>query len=122
MLTSTSEGPFKTIAGLERNTLVDGFFHLATWLLVATAMTLMYRAWRAGRPAPPARVHMGLILAGWGIFPVVEGAIDHLILGVHHVRDDLGGPIGWDLAFLTLGLVQTLAGFALARSAERGTR
>lgn len=122
MLTSTDGGPFGTIAGLERNTLVDGFFHLATWLLVITATTMMFRSWRAGRPAPPPRVHVGLILVGWGIFNLVEGAIDHLILGIHHVRDDLGGPIGWDLAFLALGAVQVVVGRTLARSADTTAR
>ena len=122
MLTSTEDGSFDTVAGLERNTLVDGFFHLATWMLVIAATTMMFRSWRAGRPAPPPRVHLGLILVGWGIFNLVEGAIDHLILGIHHVRDDLGGPIGWDLAFLALGLVQVLAGLALARSADTAAR
>ena len=122
MLTSTDEGPFDTIAGLERNTLVDGFFHLGTWVLVVTATTMMFRSWRAGRPAPPPRVHIGLILVGWGIFNLVEGTIDHLILGIHHVRDDLGGPIGWDLAFLALGLVQVVAGLALARGANPAAR
>jgi uncharacterized membrane protein len=122
MLTSTADGPFTTIAGLERNTLVDGFFHLATWLLVVTAVTMMFRSWRAGRPAPPPRLHVGLILVGWGIFNLVEGAIDHLILGIHHVRDDLGGPLGWDLAFLALGLVQVLGGLALARSSGSDAR
>ena len=27
-----------------------------------------------------------------------------LLLGIHHVRDDLGGPLGWDLAFLAFGV------------------
>ncbi|HEV2777198.1 MAG TPA: DUF2243 domain-containing protein [Solirubrobacteraceae bacterium] len=122
MLTSTADGPFTTIAGLERNTLVDGFFHLATWMLVVAAITMMFRSWRAGRPAPPPRVHVGLILVGWGMFNLVEGTIDHLILGIHHVRDDLGGPLGWDLAFLALGAVQVGGGLALARSAGSDPR
>ena len=44
-----------------------------------------------------------MLLAGWGVFNVVEGLIDHQILGIHHVRDDLGAPLGWDLAFLAFG-------------------
>ena len=38
MLTDTWDHPMTTVAGLEANTLADGFFHLATWVLVATAM------------------------------------------------------------------------------------
>ena len=35
----------------------------------------------------------GLLLAGWGIFNVVEGLINHQLLGIHHVRDDIGSPM-----------------------------
>jgi LPXTG-motif cell wall-anchored protein len=46
---------------------------------------------------------------------VIEGLIDHQLLGIHHVRDDLGGPLGWDLAFLGLGVLLILGGLTLAR-------
>jgi uncharacterized membrane protein len=118
MLTSTGDYPADTVAGLEKNTLVDGFFHLATWIIVAVAGTLTVRAWRADRLAPPWGAHVGMLLAGWGTFNGVEGLIDHEILGIHHVRDDLGGPIGWDLGFLAFGLVLVVAGAAMSRAAR----
>jgi uncharacterized membrane protein len=120
MLTSTGDHPMTTVAGLEANTLADGFFHLATWILVAVGSGLMYIAWKDGRLAPPWRTHLGLMLAGWGLFNLVEGLIDHEILGIHHVRDDLGGPIGWDLAFLALGAVLVAVGVGMARRPQRG--
>jgi uncharacterized membrane protein len=119
MLTSTGDYPMDTVAGLEKNTLVDGLFHLSTWIFVAVGMTLTVQAWREGKLAPPWRANVGMLLAGWGAFNLVEGIIDHEILGIHHVRDDLGGPIGWDLGFLALGLVLLLVGLALSRNAER---
>jgi uncharacterized membrane protein len=75
----------------------------------------MWRAWRDGRPAPPWTAQLGLILAGWGAFNVVEGLIDHQILGIHHVRDDLGGPAGWDVGFLLFGALLLAAGAGLVR-------
>ena len=56
------------------------------------------------------------MLAGWGAFNLVEGLIDHQLLGLHHVRDDLGGPIGWDLAFLGLGAGLAITGWRLVSS------
>ena len=93
MLTGGDAGgePMDTVAGLKTNTLVDGFFHVATWILVAVATSLMLRAWQHGQLAPPWRAHAWLLLAGWGAFNLVEGLIDHQLLGLHHVRDDLGG-------------------------------
>ncbi len=118
ILTSTDGHPMTTVAGLESNTLADGLFHLATWLAVLVGVTLAVRAWQRGEPAPPWRRYVGLMLAGWGAFNVVEGVIDHLLLGIHHVRDDLGGPIGWDLAFVAFGAVLVIAGLSLARTAR----
>lgn len=121
MLTGTGDQPATTVAGLEANTLADGFFHLATWVLVTAGMVLTVRAWQRGELAPPWRLHLGALLAGWGAFNVVEGLIDHQLLGVHHVRDDLGAPLGWDLAFIALGLALLAAGLVLTRP-ERGRR
>ena len=123
MLTATDRYPSDTIAGLEANTLADGVFHAATWVLVVTGTVLAIRAWQQGRLAPPWRVHIGLLLAGWGAFNLAEGIVDHHVLRVHHVRDDVAAPLPWDLAFLGLGLVLVLAGAALVRSApDRTTR
>jgi len=120
MLTGEHGGQsMRTVAGLEANTLADGFFHLATWLCVVAATVLTLRAWQRRELAPPWRAHFGMVLAGWGAFNVVEGLIDHQLLGLHHVRDDLGGPIGWDLSFLALGLALIAGGTALARVAPR---
>jgi uncharacterized membrane protein len=119
LLTGDNGGePSTTVAGLEANTLADGFFHLATWLLVVTAMLLTVRAWQRRELAPPWRGHFGMLLAGWGAFNVVEGVIDHQILGIHHVRDDLGAPLGWDLGFLAFGVLLIVGGLALARRAS----
>jgi uncharacterized membrane protein len=118
MLTSTSDHPMTTVAGLEANTLADGLFHAATWIFVLVGSTLMLRAWQHGRLAPPWRAQAGLLLAGWGAFNLVEGLIDHQLLGVHHLRDDLGGPIAWDMGFLAFGAILIGAGWMLARNPE----
>jgi uncharacterized membrane protein len=118
MLTSTGDYPMTTVAGLEANTLADGFFHLATWILVSLASWLTWRAWRDDRLAPPWRTQVGMLLAGWGLFNLVEGLIDHEILGIHHVRDDLGGPVSWDRGFLALGVVLFVGGTLLGRRVE----
>ena len=108
-----------TLAGLETNTLADGFFHLATWVCVVAASIASIAAWRQGRLAPSYSFHFGLVLAGWGIFNLVEGLVDHQLLGVHHVRDDLGAPLSWDLGFLASGGLLVAGGLVLHR---RGVR
>jgi uncharacterized membrane protein len=68
--------------------------------------------------ALPWRFHVGLLLAGWGLFNVVEGLIDHHLLRIHHVRDDIAEPHWWDLGFLGFGAALTVAGLLLARSSR----
>ena len=114
MLTATGDYPASTVRGLEDNTLADGLFHVAAWVFVAVGSTLAVRAWQLGHLAPPWRVHVGLVLAGWGLFNVVEGLVDHHLLTLHHVRDDVAEPIWWDLGFLVLGALLIAVGAALS--------
>jgi uncharacterized membrane protein len=113
MLSHTEEYPANTLAGLEVNTVADGFFHLAMWILVLAASITAIAAWRQGRIAPNWSFHFGLVLTGWGLFNVVEGLVDHHILQVHHVRDDLGGPLSWDIGFLVFSVCLIIGGWLL---------
>lgn len=111
----SSAEPTDTVAGLELNVVADGFFHVATWLLVMAGTTLTVVSWRQGRLAPNWSFHLGLLILGWGVFNVVEGVIDHLLLEVHHVRDDLGGPLSWDIGFVVFGVLLCVGGWLLYR-------
>jgi uncharacterized membrane protein len=121
MVSDTQDYPVTSVAGLETNTFADGLFHAATWSFVLVGTMLMLASWRQGRLAPSWRFQIGLLVAGWGLFNLVEGVIDHHILGIHHVRDDLGGPLSWDLGFLAFGLALLVGGWAIHASGARST-
>ena len=118
--------PADTLAGLETNTLWDGFFHAAAWLCVVGGLAWLWRRLRAARTAPGggtppgARVLWGALLSGWGVFNLVEGIVDHHVLQIHHVR---AGPdqLAWDLGFLALGGALVVAGLLLQRSGLRAS-
>ena len=115
----TSAGyPPDSVENLKLNTFWDGVFHSATYVLVLLGLAVLWRASRRQPLAWSGRRLIGSMLMGFGIFNLVEGVIDHQILGLHHVRDDLGGPIGWDLGFLAFGALILLGGLALERSAR----
>ena len=120
MVSDVGDHPVTTVAGLEVNTLADGFFHVVAWLFVVGASVVSLAQWRQGRLAPSWKLHLGGVLVGWGAFNLVEGLVDHQLLGVHHVRDDLGGPLAWDLGFLVFGAVLVLVGWLLQRAAMAG--
>ena len=62
-----------TVAGLEANTLADGLLPRRHLGVRRRRHILTVRAWQHGRLAPPWRAHVGLLLAGWGAFNLVEG-------------------------------------------------
>jgi uncharacterized membrane protein len=119
MLTATGDHPADTVAGLEHNTLADGLFHVATLIILFVGLTMTISAWQRGELAPPWRTHLGLLAAGWGAFNLVEGIVDHHILTVHHVRDDVSAPFTWDVGFLAFGAALVVVGLSMIRSGER---
>ena len=108
----------QTVAGLEANTLADGLFHLATLILTVAGIFLLASRTRASDGGWSRWELVGWMVAGWGVFNLVEGLVDHQILGVHHVRDDVGSPLGWDLAFLASGVILIAVGWTVARHAR----
>jgi uncharacterized membrane protein len=113
--------PPTTMEAMRTNMAADGWFHAAMWVVSLLGVALLYGAARRGGALPPGRWFAGLLLAGWGLFNLVEGVIDHHLLGLHHVRDLPLHVPAYDYAFLAVGGLGLLAlGWALTRGFERG--
>ncbi|KQU03925.1 hypothetical protein ASG56_10835 [Rhodococcus sp. Leaf7] len=111
--------PVDTVHGLQINPLWDGLFHTVTLLAVLLGLGLLYSRVAGSRGRVWAsRVLWGWVLVGWGLFNLVEGIVDHHVLGIHHVRS---GPnqLWWDLGFLALGVLLIAGGWLLQRGARR---
>jgi uncharacterized membrane protein len=115
MLTSAGYPP-DSVGNLTINVLFDGLFHAVTWIATAVGLFLLHRAVRDGRGWSGRRL-LGGLLIGWGGFNLVEGVVDHHVLGLHHVREGAANPLVWDVAFLVFGALLVLGGSALARRA-----
>ena len=118
MLSSTDRYRTSTVAGLETNTLWDGLFHGATWVAVVAGVWLLWRRTGDWTWARSGRELVGWMLLGWGIFNVVEGLVDHHLIGIHHVRET-GNQTAWDLAFLAFGALLAGGGWLLTRADRR---
>jgi uncharacterized membrane protein len=112
MLTSAGYPP-DSVPNLTINTLFDGLFHAVTWIAIAVGLLLLHRAVRRGRRWSGRRL-LGGMLIGWGAFNVVEGLVDHHVLGLHHVREAAANPLLWDLGFLVFGGLLVAVGSAVA--------
>ena len=108
--------PPDTLVRAKINMYWDGLFHAAVWVLTVVGLLMLWSA--AGRADVPhsGRTLAGGLLLGWGLFNVVEGIIDHAILGLHHVYEYTPNHQPADLAFLGLGVALLLAGSALVRA------
>jgi uncharacterized membrane protein len=117
LLSSHGDFPVTTVAGLRVNTLWDGLFHAATYIATVAGLVLLWGAARQPHAAWPTTPLLGLLLMGWGAFNVVEGIVNHQLLGIHHVNET--APVDqwlwWDLGFLAWGALMLLGGWALAR-------
>lgn len=114
MLTSS---PNEAVANdIALNTLADGLFHAATWVLALVGLTLLWRAWRTPDAAKGARLFAGSLLMGAGLFNLVEGLVNHHVLGIHHVHPS--SALVWDLAFLGVGGALAAVGWRLARARD----
>lgn len=107
-----------TMAGMRTNMVADGLFDLFCWIVTIVALALLFRDAKH-QTLPRAKIYVGWILLGAGLFNLVEGIIDHEILQVHHVRP---GPhwLAWDIGFLLVGGVLLMAiGWYLRREEPR---
>ena len=81
----------------------DGWFHLVTWLVTLAGVMVLWSALRGPGPLPNGRSLAGWGLIGWGAFNLVEGLVNHLVLGLHHVRDLPEHVPAYDWLFLLVG-------------------
>ncbi len=95
--------PPTTMEAMRRNMAWDGLFHAAVWLVTIVGVYWLLSDARRGAPLPDPKTFTGLLILGWGLFNLVEGIVDHHILGLHHVRDlPVHVPL-YDWLFLGIG-------------------
>ena len=118
----TSAGyPATTLGNPELNTVADGVFHAATVMPHVAGIALLWGAARRRHARWPATLLWGGAFAGWGGFNLVEGLVDHQLLGLHHVNETAPPAqwLWWDLGFLVWGAVLLAAGRRLVQSGRR---
>lgn len=96
----------------------DGYFHALMYGLAALAL---WGLWRARGQAAAAAATLGMVLAGFGAWHVVDALLSHWLLGIHRIRLDSPAPLAWDLGWMAgFGVVPILIGWRLLRRPGRG--
>jgi len=115
LVCSTALCQAETVEALKKQNTQDGFFHLSTWILTAIGVGMLSRAARGVDAEPVGRTLFGSMLAGWGSFNLIEGLIDHQLLGIHHVLPGHPRQFLFDMLFLSSGAVLLATGAILAK-------
>lgn len=89
------------VPAMHTNILWGGVFEAICWGAAVAGAISLYRAARHRMPVPTPRLFLGSMLMGWGALNLVDGLLDHEILGIHHVIDGRHVVLG-DLLFLAL--------------------
>ena len=114
--------PPHTMEAMRVNMTADGWFHAGVWTVTLVGILLLWRTARHPVALPSTRWLIGVMLAGWGVFNLVEGIVDHHLLELHHVRDEPVHMPLYDWVFLAVGGVGfVLLGWLLTRG-EAGVR
>jgi uncharacterized membrane protein len=122
MLTSAGY-PADSVPNLEINTLWDGLFHVSTYMFVALGLAILWRAAHRTHVRWSGKLLVGTMLMGFGLFNLVEGVIDHQLLGIHHVNETVPQAqwIYWDVGFLVWGALMLLVGWWLMQAGRQET-
>ena len=108
MFTNIESG--NTVAGLELNTLGDGLFHLADWLITLAGIIALWLAVKRDDVLLSTSVLIGAFCIGAGMFNVVEGILDHHVFQIHHVKPG-AHQLAWDLSFIGAGILSIVIGW-----------
>ncbi|TIT92441.1 MAG: DUF2243 domain-containing protein [Mesorhizobium sp.] len=120
----TSAGyPADNIQNLKYNTLLDGLFHAATYIFVVVGLLVLWRTAHRSHLWWSGKMLAGTMLMGFGIFNLVEGIVDHQLLGIHHVNETVPHDqwTYWDIGFLIWGAAMLVGGWVLYASGRRSS-
>jgi uncharacterized membrane protein len=110
--------PINSLPNLELNTRWDGYFHSATYVFVVAGIFVLWRHTQLGHSCWSSKLLGGTLFIGWGLFNLVEGLIDHELLGVHHVNELVAREdwVYWDIGFLAWGAAMFTGGWQLFKA------
>ena len=100
------------------NTLADGLFHAGAYAVAVIGLVQLWRARRDFGGQRRAQGFLGAVLIGAGTFNLLEGLINHHLLGIHHVRQGSPDELAWDLGFLAVSAIILAVGWHLLRAAR----
>ena len=101
------------VTDLRMQVLWDGYFHLLMYVFALLGLWGLWRV-RLRQEEISRRSLLGALMAGFGIWHMLDGLLSHWLLGIHRIKIDSQMPLAWDVGwFLVFGLIPALVGWYL---------
>ncbi|HEY9871942.1 MAG TPA: DUF2243 domain-containing protein [Candidatus Obscuribacterales bacterium] len=117
----SSVRPPTDAASIKLNDLWDSIFLAGTYTVIVVGIILLLVASQRGNILDSLKIFGGCLAIGAGSFNVIEGLIDHHILGIHHVKSG-ANELAWDLGFLAINAALVALGWIILRAEVRDVK
>jgi uncharacterized membrane protein len=105
---------------LRTQILADGLFHLATYVVAALGLVLL---WRNGNTRAGDRIVLAWAVLGFSIWQFSDVVLVHWLTGIHRIRVGVPNPTLWDVGWLAVfGVPSLILGLWLLRSPHDSKR
>jgi len=111
----TNKIPATNLIDKSVNMVWDGVFHLFTLCIVMTGIILLWKLYKRNDVNTSGNLLSGGIIAGWGLFNIVEGIINHHLIKLHNVREATIDPDIWNYGFLLSSLIILVVGLYIIK-------
>lgn len=123
-MASSAGLPVNSVLNLQLNVFLDGLFHVAAYLFLLLGLVVLWRHARQPHAPWSGKLLGGSALLGFGLFNLIEGVVNHHLLGLHHVNELVPRVqwLYWDIGFLLLSLALLLVGWGVLRAGQTQRR
>lgn len=85
---------------------------MGAYVLTISGLILLWRTCQQSDSIKSSKSLIDSILIDAGSFDLIEGLVDHQILGIHHVKPGVHW-FAWDMEFSALGLLLATTGWLI---------
>jgi uncharacterized membrane protein len=93
----------------------DGLFHMLTTVLLFSGAILLFLQRRTISPITRNRPFWAAIFVGAGAFQLFDGTVNHKLLRLHQVRENVENLLPYDIGWILSGLIILAIGVYLWR-------
>jgi uncharacterized membrane protein len=96
----------------------DGVFEAVSWIFTFVGVLLMWHSRKKSKFTTSTAVFGGGLLAGWGIFNLLDSIFNHFLFRLHDIRENATDSRLYNLGFLIISLLLIVIGSFLMKKSK----